>query len=146
MPLLSSVRFLPSPVHPSLGSLCSCSALPSSLKGQRSCMFLLGLLLVLSGCVTPYQPKGLTGGYTDFETQPGVYYVSFRGNGYTSRDTVIKYWHQRAAEICGGSDRYEIVSQGAYSAADISGGSLRDSDNIQSQRRGVHSMHEAGDT
>ena len=61
----------------------------------------------------PYQPKSFAGGYTDFETQPGIHYVSFRGNGNTSKDTVIQYWHQRAAEICGGRDRYEIVSQGA---------------------------------
>jgi hypothetical protein len=44
-------------------------------------------VLLLSGCVTPYQPNGFAGGYTDFETQPGIYYVSFQGNGYTSKET-----------------------------------------------------------
>lgn len=38
-----------------------------------------GTTLVLFACVTPYQPKGFTGGYANFETQPGVYYVSFQG-------------------------------------------------------------------
>src|SRR5215831_13652431 len=88
---------------------------------QRPLMLLTGLLLVLSGCATPYQPKGFAGGYTDFETQPGIHYVSFRGNGYTSKDTVIQYWHQRAAEVCGGRDRYEIVSQGASTTPYITG-------------------------
>ena len=88
---------------------------------QRPLILLTGLMLVLPGCVTPYQPKGYLGGYTDFETQPGIHYVSFRGNGYTSKDTVIQYWHQRAAEVCGGRDRYEIVSQGASTESYITG-------------------------
>jgi len=79
-------------------------------------------ILLLSGCgSTPYQPSGYTGGYTDFETQPGIYYVSFRGNGYTDKDTVVKYWHQRAAEICQGRDRSEIVSQNTATTQDVSG-------------------------
>src|SRR2546426_12636489 len=77
--------------------------------------------IAFSGCVTPYQMAGFSGGYTDFETQPGVYYVSFKGNGYTSKETVVQYWHRRAAEICGGRERYEIVSQDASTTQYISG-------------------------
>ena len=76
-------------------------------------------ILLLYGCATSYQPKGATGGYTDFETQPGIHYVSFRGNAHTDKDTVIKYWHQRAAEICQGRNRYEIVSQNASTRQDV---------------------------
>ena len=81
----------------------------------------LACILLLSGCVTPYQPKGFAGGYTDFATQPGIYYVSFQGNGYTSKDTVIQYWHQRAAEICKGRDRYEIINQNTSTAQNVFG-------------------------
>lgn len=73
------------------------------------------LLLVTVACFmkTPQAPAGFRGGYNDFETQPGVHYVSFSGNGFTSRDEVIAGWHERAAEICGGPSRYEIISQSA---------------------------------
>lgn len=84
-------------------------------------LFVVGAAIVLSGCVTPYQAKGFSGGYSSFETQPGVYYVSFQGNGYTPRDTVIRYWHTRAAEVCGGNDRYEIVQHGASTTQHIQG-------------------------
>jgi hypothetical protein len=92
------------------------------MKGSAIILLVAGVLL-LSGCFTPtpYQPKGYAGGYTDFETQPGIYYVSFRGNGYTSKDTVVQYWHRRVAEICKGRDRYEIVSQNASITQNISG-------------------------
>lgn len=80
-----------------------------------------GAAIILGGCATPYQPRGFTGGYANFETQPGVYYVSFQGNGYTPRETVIKYWHTRAAEACGGNDRYEIVERGASTTQHIQG-------------------------
>ena len=79
--------------------------------------------IVLSACVTPYQKVGYTGGYTDFETQPGIYYVSFKGNAYTSKETIILYWHRRAAEICGGPGRYEILSQDSSVNPYLSGGS-----------------------
>ena len=54
------------------------------------CRFILTAItfvvaIFLSACATPYQPAGFSGGYTDFETQPGIYYVSFKGNGYTSK-------------------------------------------------------------
>lgn len=75
----------------------------------------------LSACATPYQAAGFRGGYTDFETQPGIYYVSFKGNGYTSKETVIKYWHRHAAEICGGSDRYQIVKHDTSTTQHVAG-------------------------
>jgi hypothetical protein len=80
-------------------------------------------LFILGGCATstPYEKSGFGGGYTDFETQPGIYYVSFQGNAYTSKETVIRFWHERAAEICGGTYRYEIVSQGNSSTQHILG-------------------------
>ncbi len=100
---------------------------------NRSMLRALTLITVsigLSGCAilyhaTPYQKAGFTGGYTDFETQPGIYFVSFTGNAFTSKETIILYWHRRTAEICGGPDRYEILSQDSsvipYTFGDSSG-------------------------
>jgi hypothetical protein len=84
-------------------------------------LFSVGAAIALFGCATPYQAKGFSGGYASFETQPGVYYVSFQGNGYTARETVIRYWHTRAADVCGGNDRYEIVQHGASTTQHIQG-------------------------
>lgn len=77
------------------------------------------LVLVAVACSvkTPYAQSGFRGGYNDFEAQPGVHFVSFQGNGFTSRDEVIAGWHQRASEICGGSSRYEIISQSAATSS-----------------------------
>jgi hypothetical protein len=92
-------------------------------RAMRTLAFLFsaGTAIVLFGCATTYQARGFSGGYTSFETQPGVYYVSFQGNGYTPRETVIRYWHTKAAEICGGNDRYQIVQHGASTTQHIHG-------------------------
>ena len=75
----------------------------------------------LFGCATPYQPHGFRGGYTDFETQPGVYYVRVSTNAATSGGTTVRYWHRRAAEICGGRNRYEILDASENSESHVSG-------------------------
>ncbi len=73
------------------------------------------LLVLLLGCAgpTPYQKRDAGEGYHDYETRPGVHFLSFDGNGSTSRETVLTYWHRRAAEICGGPDRYEVLGMDA---------------------------------
>lgn len=71
----------------------------------------LFLATALIGCATPYQAKGLRGGYEDFEVkgQPGLHYVSFMGNLATDDAVVYRYWRQRVVEVCGGKDG-KIVS------------------------------------
>ncbi len=71
--------------------------------------------VVLCACAgpTPYQKRDAGEGYHDYEVRPGVHAVSFDGNGRTSRETAITYWHRRAAEICGGRDRYEVLGMDA---------------------------------
>jgi len=56
-------------------------------------------MTTLTGCVTSYQPLGTTGGYTDRQIDDQTLHVEFRGNGYTSRDTVHKYFMYRCAEL-----------------------------------------------
>ena len=60
------------------------------------------VVLILTGCATAYQPKGLTGGYKDKEISPGKFEVYFLGNGVTSFEKVTEYWHKRAGELCQG--------------------------------------------
>jgi hypothetical protein len=69
-------------------------------------------LFLLAGCAgpTPYQKRTGGEGYHDYEIQPGVHFLSFRGNGQTTRSTVMDYWYRRAAEICGGEDRFEVLA------------------------------------
>ena len=71
----------------------------------------IGIALV--GCATPYQPKGLLGGYEDYEVEatPGVHYVSFEGNTSTDDAVVYRYWKQRVREVCGGEE-WEVLSFG----------------------------------
>jgi SAM-dependent methyltransferase len=74
---------------------------------------LLALLLALttSGCATPYQPHGLRGGFSNVEVRPGLHYVAFDANALLAPSTVLAYWHRRAAEICGGTENYAVLSQ-----------------------------------
>ncbi len=75
---------------------------------QKLPLRLLTALAVLSllACETPYRPRGPSGGYTDFEAQPGVHYVAFEATPGTGYPKVRQYWHRRAAEVCGGPDSY----------------------------------------
>ncbi len=72
-------------------------------------------IVALSGCAgpTPYQKRDAGEGYYDYEIRPGVHAVSFDGNGRTPRETAVTYWHRRAAEICGGPDRYDVLGMDA---------------------------------
>jgi len=76
---------------------------------RTSCAF--AVFLLLTGCAgpTPYQRSDGGQGYSDHEVVPGVYDVSFLANTKTPRWTVLEYWNRRAAELCGGQDRYEVL-------------------------------------
>lgn len=74
---------------------------------------LLALIsLVLASCVTPYQAWNPLGGYSDYELGEGIYQLTFSGADWdteSTRERVLNFWHRRAGEICGGSDRYEVL-------------------------------------
>ncbi|MDX2321302.1 MAG: hypothetical protein QNK26_12000 [Moritella sp.] len=65
--------------------------------------------LTMAGCTTDYEAYGSTGGYKDKEISAGKYEVYFLGNGITSDETVSKFWHLRAKELCGGEYIYEYT-------------------------------------
>ena len=83
-------------------------------------------LVATMGCATPYQPAGYRGGYEDFQIpgRPGVIYLSFSGNGFTSRARVTQLWYQRAQELCPGG--YDVLESEADTSRDIvaSGGQV----------------------
>jgi hypothetical protein len=65
----------------------------------------------IGGCATPYQARGLRGGHSDVEVKPGLHYLVFEANAYLSPAATLRYWHFRAAELCGGSDRYRVLGR-----------------------------------
>jgi hypothetical protein len=68
--------------------------------------------MVVAACTTPYQSSGLTGGFTEKELEPGVWRVTFGGNGFTTAETVQTYWLYRTAQLTmeKGFDGFEILS------------------------------------
>ena len=59
---------------------------------------LASLVLALTGCMTAYQPDGLTGGYSEVQLSENVWRVSFKGNGYTSRERAVDMALLRSAD------------------------------------------------
>ena len=56
-------------------------------------------LLVLSGCATPYQDKGFTGGFEETRLDVDVYQIRFSGNGLTGEQRAFDFAFLRAAEL-----------------------------------------------
>ena len=83
---------------------------------SKASSFLIVIILFL-GC-TPYQPLspnppptpfqalmrgGLIspgGGYASSQIGENEYEVLFAGNGFTSMERVVRFWHQKAKELC----------------------------------------------
>jgi hypothetical protein len=59
----------------------------------------VAIALMLAGCATSYQSKGLMGGYSETQIAPDVFRVSFGGNGYTSGERAQDFTLLRAAEL-----------------------------------------------
>jgi hypothetical protein len=73
--------------------------------------------IFFASCATPYQPQGLTGGYSDFLTAPDEATIIFHGNGYTPAERVVLMTALRCAEVTlQHGYRYFIIT----GAADVS--------------------------
>lgn len=72
----------------------------------------------LTGCATPYQPDGFTGGYTEKPLKKNVWKVNFSGNGFTSGERTETYALYRAAELTKeqGYDYFVIVKSNNYTS------------------------------
>lgn len=62
-------------------------------------LFVLVLAVAVTGCATPYQSKGFGGGFSETQINARTFIVSFRGNGFTSREQVEEMALLRAAEL-----------------------------------------------
>lgn len=59
----------------------------------------LSAACLLAGCVTAYQPDGVSGGYSDKVLAGNTVQVTFRGNRLTSPETVHSFLLRRCAEV-----------------------------------------------
>lgn len=84
-------------------------------------MKMLILLLALTSCATPYQPKGWRGGYWEQKLAPDMYEVGFTGNGYTKSEAVFNYTRRRAAELTKekGYSHFIVVGERDHSDAGV---------------------------
>ena len=57
------------------------------------------VLLIAAGCATPFQQHGFRGGYSDTRIGQDTVLVSFKGNGYTSKERVQLYLLCRCAQV-----------------------------------------------
>lgn len=62
-------------------------------------IFALAAVVFASGCATPYQSTGFTGGFSETQLAPDVFRVYFRGNGHTSSERAQDFVMLRAAEL-----------------------------------------------
>ena len=62
-------------------------------------IFTLILPITFVACATTYQPKSLSGGFSETQIDSTTVRVAFEGNGYTNRTTVENYLIYRAAEV-----------------------------------------------
>jgi len=60
---------------------------------------LILVTLLMIGCATSYQKKGISGGYSDAQIDENSYRVTFVGNGYSSKDQVENMLLYRSAEL-----------------------------------------------
>jgi hypothetical protein len=62
-------------------------------------ILLVASAFIFSGCVSPYAPYGLFGGYSDTELAPDFYRIVFHGNNHTTRERTEDMTLLRASEI-----------------------------------------------
>lgn len=66
---------------------------------MKPLLIIITLLAVMFGCATAYQPVSFSGGFSETRLGENVFQVSFRGNGYTSRERASDFSLLRSAEI-----------------------------------------------
>src|SRR5690242_10248200 len=64
------------------------------------------MVFLLCGCATPYQKASDSQslGYNEEKIGEGVYKLTYMANALTQAEDALKYWHQRARELCASYD------------------------------------------
>jgi hypothetical protein len=100
----------------------------------------LVIIELLVGCATPYQPRGLAGGFSEIQLDQNTVRVFFRGNAKTPPDTIETYTLYRCAEVTleKGFDYFIIVESGmdVQHGAIVSPGSYQSTTNVTSMSPG----------
>ena len=66
---------------------------------MKAIFFLIPILVVMSGCATPYQPDSFTGGFSETQLGENIFQVSFQGNAYIGGEKVSDFSLLRSAEL-----------------------------------------------
>jgi len=66
---------------------------------MKKWMILVSVVVIFSGCATKYKSVGFTGGYSETQLGNNIFNVSFRGNGYSSRQRASDFTLLRSAEL-----------------------------------------------
>lgn len=82
-------------------------------------LIILSAACLLGGCVTAYQPDGISGGYSDKVLAGNTVQVTFRGNRLTTPETVHAFLLRRCAEVTlqDGYHYFAVVHEEAPSEA-----------------------------
>jgi hypothetical protein len=70
------------------------------------------LAIAISACATDNGPDGFSGGFSASPVGEDGFYASFRGNGFTSPETIQDYWLYNCAVLAlsRGYDGFEVAS------------------------------------
>lgn len=63
------------------------------------CVLTIIAICFIYECSTPYQPKGMFGGYKSYKLENRDYKITFKGNQHTKAKTVFEYLLRRCAEV-----------------------------------------------
>ena len=66
---------------------------------MKHTLALVLMVFGIVGCTTPYQSKGITGGYTETQISENVWKVSAAGNRFTSSPKLNDYALLRASQL-----------------------------------------------
>ena len=82
-------------------------------------IFVISIIAIfLQGCATMYQSNGFTGGYSETQLDENVFVVTFRGNGYSSRERVTVFTLLRCAELTlnNGYKYFTVIDANSYTS------------------------------
>ncbi|MFC1760231.1 hypothetical protein ACFLZD_01770 [Candidatus Neomarinimicrobiota bacterium] len=71
------------------------------------------IFILLTNCSTPYQPKGVLGGYSEEKILDNLYRVEFEGNQHSKPEKIQKYLMYHCAELTQemGYEYFAIVNE-----------------------------------
>lgn len=88
---------------------------------MKRAIIILFVLVWVQGCATSYQSNGLTGGYSETQLDENLFNVTFKGNGYTSRERAEDFTLMRSAELAiqNGYNYFQIIKSEDHTKNDV---------------------------